>query len=62
MSIKKPYISVVVPSFNEQEVLEYTHKRLIDERSKINAKYEIIYISDGSTDRTNTLLDKFLYK
>lgn len=59
MSPKKPYISVVVPCFNEQEVIQHTHKRLTDVLRKINAKYEIIFISDGSTDKTNKLLDKF---
>ena len=57
MEINKPYISVVVPCYNEQEVVEQTDKRLNFVLSKLNIRYEIIYVSDGSSDETNNLLD-----
>jgi len=58
MKDKNLFLSVIVPCFNEQEVIEYTHNRLATILSKVNMKYEIIYVSDGSSDETNDLLAK----
>lgn len=52
------YISIIVPCYNEEDVIEHTHKRLTDVMSATNYNYEIIYVSDGSHDQTNILLDK----
>jgi dolichol-phosphate mannosyltransferase len=54
-------VSVVVPCFNEESVISYTNERLTNVLSDLNINYEIIYISDGSTDKTNELLDE-IYK
>jgi glycosyltransferase involved in cell wall biosynthesis len=43
-------ISVVVPVFNEQEVLPEFHRRLSDVLKKLPFRHEIIYINDGSRD------------
>lgn len=45
-------LSVVVPCFNEEEVIERTHSRLSDALTAITADYEIIYVDDGSRDTT----------
>jgi len=45
-------LSVVVPCFNEAEVIEQTHRRLSSVISKNIGRFEIIYIDDGSTDDT----------
>lgn len=45
-------ISVVVPCFNEEEVLEECHRRLSSVLSSVNIPAEIIFIDDGSRDRT----------
>jgi polyisoprenyl-phosphate glycosyltransferase len=50
-------ISIVVPCFNEEDVILHTHERLSSVRLEMKESYEIIYISDGSTDKTNHLLD-----
>jgi dolichol-phosphate mannosyltransferase len=44
--------SVVVPCFNEQEVIEETHKRLKSALSLLGYNFEIIYVNDGSKDCT----------
>ena len=44
--------SVVVPCFNEQEVIEETHKRLKSALSLLGDNFEIIYVNDGSKDCT----------
>ena len=50
-------LSVVVPCFNEQEVLKLTHRRLIEALGD-NAKFdlEILYVNDGSRDGTEEIL------
>ena len=58
MKIDQIHVSVIVPCYNEQEVIEQTHKRLTSVLAKLDAKYEIIYVSDGSHDGTNNLLEK----
>ncbi len=55
-------VSIVVPLHNEEENVEELHKAL---RSVIDAEkedYEILYIDDGSTDRTLALLEPIAEK
>jgi dolichol-phosphate mannosyltransferase len=49
-------ISVVVPCFNEEAVIRQTHERLSDALSKTDLHYEIVYVNDGSRDRTLEIL------
>lgn len=55
-------ISVVVPCYNEKEVIKETHERLSSELEKSakykKFKYEIIYINDGSKDNTLQILQQ----
>ncbi|OYW45969.1 MAG: glycosyltransferase [Sphingomonadales bacterium 12-68-11] len=51
-----PKLSVVVPCFNEAEVIEITHGRLSSALKAITPSYEIIYVDDGSRDATPELL------
>ena len=46
--------SIIIPVYNEQKALPV----LIDRLYKINQKIEIIFIDDGSTDKTNEILKK----
>ena len=57
-------VSVVVPAYNEEEVLPEFHKRLSTVLAQLssNYDYEIIYINDGSSDNTLVLLDQFYEK
>ena len=54
--MQNPYISVVIPVHNEQEVLEELYTRLTDSLDKLGKTYEIILTNDGSTDRTSEML------
>jgi glycosyltransferase involved in cell wall biosynthesis len=57
MSLQNPVISVVVPCYNEEEVLEHCHSRLIQVLSSLdNIEYELVYVNDGSSDRTDEIL------
>ena len=53
---ERQLLSVVVPCYNEQEVIEQTHGRLVDALSKIGIDYEILYVNDGSRDETAAIL------
>jgi len=55
-------VSVIVPVFNESEVLPLFHRRLKDVLSKLPFNYEIIYINDGSGDGTWDLVNELKNK
>ena len=56
-------LCIVVPCFNEEEVLPETNRRLSDlltgmtERKKVAAESGIVYVDDGSTDRTWSIIE-----
>jgi len=47
-----PELSIIIPLYNEIEVLEICHKRVTDVLNKLNLEYEILYIDDGSKDES----------
>lgn len=49
-------ISVIVPCYNEELVIHETHKRLTDTLDENGLTFELIYVNDGSSDRTLDLL------
>lgn len=49
-------ISIIVPCYNEQEMLPIFYDKLKEIVSKINAEHEIIFIDDGSQDSTLSIL------
>src|ERR1700734_1916126 len=49
-------ISIVVPCLNEEEVLRETNRRLVAVLEQLPQKFEILYVDDGSTDRTPEIL------
>jgi len=51
-----PYLSVVIPVFNEQENIRALHQALSSVLEALGKTYEIIYIDDGSTDQSLALL------
>jgi len=51
-------ISIVIPLYNEEENVRELHSRLKPVMDSIGDEYEIIFIDDGSTDNTLSLLEK----
>ncbi len=49
-------VSFVVPAFNEQEGLEHFYGRLKVVADQMGEPYEIIFVDDGSTDDTATVI------
>ena len=53
--MKKIEISIVVPMFNEEAVIRAMYKNLIETMNKITDSFEIIFVDDGSQDKTKTI-------
>ena len=51
-------ISVIVPLLNEEENIEVLYRELIDQLRELGQEFEIIFVDDGSTDRTFEILSK----
>lgn len=49
-------LSVVVPAYNEQEVLPEFHRRLTEVLDSLPLIAEIIYVNDGSSDETAAII------
>lgn len=47
-----PYLSVVLPCYNESQVIRETHRRLTAVCKTLDQSYEIVVVNDGSTDGT----------
>ena len=62
--MKNNILYIVVPCYNEEEVLEETTKRLTDKLNRmikdnmISSNSKIMYVNDGSKDRTWELIEK----
>lgn len=57
-----PLVSVVAPVFNEESCLEELHARLTHVLQQINDRYEILFIDDGSTDRSLEIIGRLYAK
>ena len=49
-------ISVVIPAYNEEENVRPLYRKLIGVLEKIGEEFEVIFVDDGSTDRTFEVL------
>ena len=56
MSIASVEISVVIPVYNEEASLAALYARLYPALDALNRSYEIIFVNDGSRDRSAALL------
>lgn len=62
ISLRKPLrehlknLSVVIPSFNEEENIKLLYPKLKSVLESLKKNYEIIFVDDGSTDKTDDFL------
>lgn len=59
---KKVEISVVIPIYNEEENLPILYERLKTVLEKLGKSYEIIFVNDGSTDRSWEIIKQLVEK
>jgi len=50
--MEKVDLSIIIPMFNEEEVIDETIKSVTSELVSLNLNWEIILVNDGSTDNT----------
>lgn len=55
----RPYISVVIPVYNESGNLEKLYQRLISAMDALGKPYEVIFTNDGSRDNSWQILEEF---
>lgn len=58
MSQPNPYISIVIPVYNEEKNLEELYRRLTTVLDQLEKPYEIILTNDGSKDQSSQILLK----
>jgi glycosyltransferase involved in cell wall biosynthesis len=51
-------LSIVIPLYNEEENIQLLHERLKKVLDTLKQEYEILFVDDGSTDRTLSLLEE----
>src|SRR5262245_35939050 len=51
-----PTLSVVIPLLNEEDVLEQTYRSLKEHLDPLGETYEMVFVDDGSTDRSRAIL------
>ena len=55
-SLTSPFLSLVIPVFNEEDNLRLLATELIEVLQLLNRPWEILFIDDGSTDRSLQVL------
>ncbi|WP_438445934.1 glycosyltransferase family 2 protein [Gorillibacterium sp. sgz5001074] len=50
--------SIVVPMYNEEAVIEETYKRLREVMDRSEEPYELVFVNDGSRDRTVEIVER----
>lgn len=58
----KPEISIIVPVFNEQDVLPTFFKRVRQVMDDLNAPWELILVNDGSVDQSSAIIQELCQK
>ena len=52
----KPIYSVVIPAYNEEEVIPEAYKRLTAVMQSMDEPYELVFVNDGSRDSTAQII------
>src|SRR5690606_763381 len=58
--VPRQLLSVVLPAYNEQDVLQLTYDRFTGvgpQLAEMGLDYELVFVNDGSRDRTPEMLD-----
>ena len=59
--VPRELVTIVVPVYNEQEVIEFFHERLIAVINQVKSHiFEVIYVNDGSTDKSQNIIEEIV--
>lgn len=56
--LSEALLSVVVPVYNEEEVIGYFYEAVIKVLEQLPMRYELVFVNDGSSDKTLDILKK----
>ena len=56
-----PRYSIVIPMYNEEEVIEETYRRLKMVMSSVGEPYELLFVNDGSRDRCAEMIREYAF-
>ena len=54
--MKAPVLSIVIPVYNEEAVLPALVERLYKVLDEMQEPYEVVFVDDGSVDRSRSIL------
>lgn len=57
-----PILSLIIPIFNEEAVIPELHRRLEIFLKEVNETWEVLFVNDGSKDRSLTLLREIAHQ
>lgn len=55
----KTKISIIIPCFNEEESIPLFYQEMLNVMQKMNQDFELLFINDGSKDKTLEILKKY---
>lgn len=55
-----PQLSIIIPIFNEEPNIRPLYEKLSTALADLGSDYEIIFVDDGSTDNTSSILDELV--
>ncbi len=59
MSQECKKISIIIPVYNEEQSLQKLHSLFCEVLNGLRYEYELIFVNDGSSDRSQALLEEF---
>lgn len=60
--MQHPYLSIVIPVYNEEASLETLYNRLMPALDALNKSYEVLLVNDGSKDKSSQILKTLFEK
>src|SRR4051812_40118463 len=54
----RPVLSVVIPMYNEAEIVREMHRRLAAVMTALRTPWEVIYVNDGSRDASLSIIER----
>ena len=56
---KRPFLSVIIPAYNEEQRIEDTLRKVVDYLGCQSYSWEVAVVDDGSTDATGPMVKAF---